>query len=50
LFSAVEDFSEAPRPLMRMSAEAASRPAVPIEAGEQEIRGRITAVFEIAPK
>jgi uncharacterized protein len=50
LFSAVEDFSEAPRPLMRMSAEAGSRPAVPIEAGEQEIRGRVTAVFEIAPK
>ena len=51
LFSVVEDFSEAPRPLMRMSAEAAaSRPAVPIEAGEQEIRGRVTAVFEIAPK
>ena len=51
LFSVVEDFSEAPRPLMRMSAEAAaSRPSVPIEAGEQEIRGRVTAVFEIAPK
>jgi uncharacterized protein YggE len=52
LFSVVEDFSEAPRPLsMRMSAEAAGpRAPVPIEAGEQEIRGRITAVFEIAPK
>jgi uncharacterized protein YggE len=51
LFSVVEDFSEPPRPLMRMSAEAAApRPSVPIEAGEQEIRGRVTAVFEIAPK
>jgi uncharacterized protein len=52
LFSVVEDFSEAPRPLsMRMAAEAAApRPSVPIEAGEQEIRGRVTAVFEIAPK
>jgi uncharacterized protein YggE len=51
LFSVVEDFSETPRPLaMRMTADAASRPQVPIEAGEQEIRGRVTAVFEITPK
>jgi len=34
-----------------MSADAAAaRAPVPIEAGEQEIRGRVTAVFEIAPK
>ena len=51
LFSASEDVPEAPRPVaMRMAADAASRPQVPIEAGEQEIRGRVTAVFEIAPK
>ncbi|MEX2128989.1 MAG: SIMPL domain-containing protein [Xanthobacteraceae bacterium] len=51
LYSVVEDVQETPRPVaMRMSAEAASRPAVPIEAGEQEIRGRVKAVFEIAPK
>jgi uncharacterized protein YggE len=51
LFSASEEVFDAPRPMMRMSAEAASgRPAVPIEAGEQEIRGRVAAVFEIAPK
>jgi uncharacterized protein YggE len=51
LFSVVEDFNEAPRPVaMRMSAEAAARPPVPVEAGEQELRGRVTAVFEIAPK
>ena len=51
LFSALEDVPDAPRPVaMRMSADAAARPPVPIEAGEQEIRGRVTAVFEIAPK
>lgn len=51
LFSATEDFSEPPRPMMRMSAEAAvARAPVPVEGGEQEIRGRVTAVFEIAPK
>lgn len=51
LFSASEDLSDAPRPIaMRMSADAAVRPSVPIEAGEQEVRGRVTAVFEIAPK
>lgn len=51
LFSAAEDIAEGPRPMsLRMSAEAAARPPVPIEAGEQEIRGRVTAVFEIAPK
>jgi uncharacterized protein YggE len=51
LFSAAEEFSDPPRPLMRMSAEAASaRAPVPVEAGEQEIRGRVSAVFEIAPK
>ena len=51
LFSASEEVSEPPRPVtMRMSAEAAGRPAVPIEAGEHEIRGRVSAVFEIAPK
>jgi uncharacterized protein len=49
LFSASEDVSDPPRPLMRMSAEAARAPA-PVEAGEQEIRGRVSAVFEIAPK
>jgi len=51
LFSASEDFAEPPRPMMRMSADAAAaRAPVPVEAGEQEIRGRVTAVFEIAPK
>jgi uncharacterized protein YggE len=51
LFSVAEDIADAPRPVaMRMSAEAAPRAPVPIEAGEQEIRGRVTAVFEIAPK
>jgi len=51
LFSATEDFAEPPRPMMRMSADAAvARAPVPVEAGEQEIRGRVTAVFEIAPK
>jgi uncharacterized protein YggE len=50
LFSATEDFAEPPRPMMRMAADAAERAPVPIEAGEQEVRGRVTAVFEIAPK
>jgi len=51
LFSASEEVSDPPRPLMRMSADAAAQRApVPIEAGEQEIRGRVSAVFEIAPK
>jgi uncharacterized protein YggE len=52
VFSIIEDVADAPRPMaLRMSAEAApGRPPVPIEAGEQEIRGRVTAVFEIAPK
>jgi uncharacterized protein YggE len=51
LFSASEEFSEPPRPMMRMAADAAvSRAPVPVEAGEQEVRGRVTAVFEIAPK
>ena len=51
LFSASEDVPEAPRPVAtRMAADAAARTQVPIEAGEQEIRGRVTAVFEIAPK
>jgi uncharacterized protein YggE len=51
VFSIVEDVPDAPRPMaLRMSADAAGRPPVPIEAGEQEIRGRVTAVFEIAPK
>jgi uncharacterized protein len=48
MFSAVEEFNEAPRPMARMSVDA--RAAVPIEAGEQEIRGRVTAIFEIVPK
>ena len=49
LFSVIEDFHEGARPVaMRLSAEA--RPQVPVEAGEQELRGRVTAVFEIAPK
>lgn len=51
LFSVTENMQEPPRPMvMRMTAEAAARPDVPIEAGEQEFRGRVTAVFEIAPK
>jgi uncharacterized protein YggE len=51
LFSVQEDVIDGPRPVaMRMTADAASRPVVPIEAGEQEFRGRVTAVFEIAPK
>jgi uncharacterized protein YggE len=51
LFSVQEDVLEGPRPVaMRMTADSAARPSVPIEAGEQEIRGRVTAVFEIAPK
>jgi uncharacterized protein len=51
MFSASEEVFDAPRPLMRMSADAAqARAAVPIEAGEQEIRGRVSAVFEIVPK
>lgn len=51
LFSASEEVSDPPRPLMRMSADAAAQRApVPIEAGEQEIRGRVSAMFEIAPK
>lgn len=52
LFSAAESVSEPPRPLaMRMAADAAAaRAPVPVEAGEQEIRGRVTAVFEIAPR
>lgn len=50
IFSIVEESQSPPRPVaMRMQAEAAASP-VPIEAGEQEIRGRVTAVFEIAPK
>jgi hypothetical protein len=35
---------------MRMSAESAVRAPVPVEAGEQENRSRVTAEFEIAPK
>jgi uncharacterized protein YggE len=51
LFSVVEDVHEGPRPVpMRMATDGAARPSVPIEAGEQEIRGRVTAVFEIGPK
>jgi uncharacterized protein YggE len=51
LFSASEEYFEPPRPMtMRMSADAAVRAPVPIEAGEQEIRARVTTVFEIAPK
>jgi uncharacterized protein YggE len=51
LFSAAEDIADVPRPVaMRMAVDAAPRAPVPIEAGEQEIRGRVTAVFEIAPK
>jgi uncharacterized protein YggE len=51
LFSVIDEPQGMPRPPMpmRMSADAA-RVAVPVEAGEQEIRGRVTAVFEIAPK
>ena len=51
LFSAAEEAADAPRPIaMRMTADAAQRAPVPVEAGEQEIRARVTAVFEIAPK
>jgi hypothetical protein len=51
LFSAAEEVADAPRPIaMRMTADAAQRAPVPVEAGEQEIRARVTAVFEIAPK
>lgn len=51
LLSAAEDVPDMPRPMtMRMSQDAAARAPVPIEAGEQEIRGRVSAVFEIAPK
>jgi uncharacterized protein YggE len=50
LFSVVEDVQDSPRPLsMRMAPDAARAP-VPVEAGELEIRGRVTAVFEIAPR
>jgi uncharacterized protein len=51
LFSASENVLNGPRPMsMRVAMDSAARPEVPIEAGEQEIRGRVTAVFEIAPK
>ena len=52
LFSATEQYTQPPRPMMRMaaSAPAAERAAVPVEAGEQEIHARVSAVFEIAPK
>lgn len=51
VFSIVDDVQGGPRPLpMRMQADAAERMPVPIEAGEQEIRARVRAVFEIAPK
>lgn len=51
VYSIVEDVQDSPRPLpMRVQAEAAARVAVPIEAGEQEIRARVTVVLEIAPK
>jgi hypothetical protein len=52
LFTAVEDGIDSPRPLVaRMAMDAApARPVVPIEAGEQEFRGRVTAVFEIEAK
>jgi uncharacterized protein YggE len=41
--------AEPPRPIARLAA-AAPRPSVPIEAGEQEFRARVSATFEIAPK
>jgi uncharacterized protein len=51
LFSASENVAEwSAAHAMRMAMDSAARPPVPIEAGEQEIRGRVTAVFEIAPK
>ena len=51
ILSITEDSIDSPRPVvMRMQAEAAARAPVPIEAGEQEIRARVSAVFEIAPK
>jgi uncharacterized protein YggE len=51
LRSISEGVQDTPRPgLLRMSAETSARPAVPIEAGEYEVRGRVTAVFEVLPK
>ncbi|MCC6946726.1 MAG: SIMPL domain-containing protein [Bradyrhizobiaceae bacterium] len=51
ILSIAEELLDGPRPVvMRMQAEAAARAPVPIEAGEQEIRARVSAVFEIAPK
>jgi hypothetical protein len=45
-----EEAREGPRPMMRMAAEAAARTSVPIEAGEQEVQGRVAVEFEIAPR
>jgi uncharacterized protein YggE len=50
VFSIREEVQDSPRPLMRMTAEAAARAPVPVEAGEQEVRARIAVEFEIAPK
>jgi uncharacterized protein YggE len=50
VYSIVEDMQEPIRPMtLRMAAPEAARPPVPVEAGELEIRSRVTAVFEIAP-
>ena len=53
--SLVEGTQDLPRPirvqgLMAGPTSAEARAAVPIEAGEQEFRGRVTAIFEIEPR
>jgi uncharacterized protein YggE len=50
IFSIREEVQDGPRPMMRMATEAAARAPVPIETGEQELRGRVAVEFEIAPK
>jgi uncharacterized protein YggE len=53
VISIVEGQQNEPRPPMVRSLAAGApeaRAAVPIEAGEQEFRGRVTAVFEIEPR
>ncbi|MDO8533195.1 MAG: SIMPL domain-containing protein [Xanthobacteraceae bacterium] len=53
VMSIVEGQQNGPRPpVLRALAAGApeARAAVPIEAGEQEFRGRVTAIFEIEPR
>ncbi len=53
VMSIVEGQQNTPRPpVMRALAQGApeARAAVPIEAGEQEFQGRVTAIFEIEPR